>query len=140
MTSPERDNDLIASHVGEPDPEREKELIHRLAGGPTAYLTPWQRVERVALYLLIVAAVVGGVILFTVRQTANGTEASLRLFCPAWRDVATLPLSTTTSPLGIGLIGDARIAYEGANCSSTRTGQLPAPDPRVQQYLQAKGH
>lgn len=116
-----------------------QQIIH---GGPNQFKTLRERIEDWLLYVLVVAFLVGAAILFTVRQTANDTQASLRLFCPAWHDVATLPLSPTAvaGSTGVALVGDARIAYLGARCEHTRTGALPPADPRVTAYLKTKAH
>lgn len=126
-------------------PEREAELRNKLAGGTAAYFTPWQRVERVILYVLVAAALIGAFVLVSVRQTANGAEASLRLFCPAWHDVASAVIPPPTTPVSgvpfsVQIVADARLAYQGAHCDQTKTGSLTPADPRVAAYLKSIGH
>lgn len=99
--------------------------------GAKLFLTRRQRIENVILYCLVIFCIVGGIILFTVRETANGAQADLQRWCPIWRDVATLPVASTTGPIGLGLIADARNGYYGAHCDQTATGPLPPPQSKL---------
>lgn len=103
------------------------------AGASKEYRSTGDRVRGYILYVVVAVIAAGTVIGYGVRQTANSTEAGLRLSCPAYRDIATLPLDVTTKQLGIGIVADFRRAYD-ASCVS-KYGPLPAPDPRIVEYL-----
>lgn len=115
--------------------DQEATVRDALQRGPmAAYSTHRERVERFLLYLLVIIVTVFGLVLISVRATANGTEAALRLFCPAYQDVASLPLLPSSTSVGVALVADFRRAYMGAGCSDTY-GHLPPADPRVAEYL-----
>lgn len=105
-----------------------------LTGGASKeYRSLGDRVRGYVLYIVVAVVLIGAPVVYSIRQTANSTEAALRLSCPAYRDIAMLPLEVTTKQLGLGIVADFRRAYE-ASCVS-KYGTLPAPDPRVIEYL-----
>jgi hypothetical protein len=108
-------------------------------GGTARYLTRGQKFERFMLWALVAAvAVLGGLYLITngvahkADTASRKANTSVQSQCQFYHDVANAPLGASTSPLGLVILADARIAYSGLNCTN---GALAPADPRVQKLL-----
>lgn len=128
--------------------EAEKNVREALNGKGVrkVYLTRRERIREIVLAVLVVAVAIGTPVVITVRSTANGDHAALRLLCPLVKNIAssTIPPvipgapATVGTPTGIQNIGQMRIFYE-STCS--KLGPLPpVTDPRLADYLKSKGH
>jgi len=108
--------------IAENEPTRATKAVRR-----------WFRICSV----LFVTCVVLGVALFGVVR-ADRANRNIEGTCAVWHDVAELPLSANSTQFALQLLADSRIQYHNLDCAS-KYGDLPAPDPRVQQILDLLG-
>lgn len=130
MIRSDREAAAAAAETAELEPRVRSGLA---SGASKEYRSMGDRVRGYVLYAVVAVIVAGAIIGYGIRQTANSTEAALQLSCPAYRDIASLPLDVTTKQLGLGIVADFRRAYD-ASCVS-KYGQLEPPDPRIAEYL-----
>lgn len=88
------------------------------------------------MFALVVILGVSLIAVFVAYQAERGVEGS----CQVWHDLASLPLSQSTTKTGLQLVADGRVQFTHLSCSTSKYGQLPPIDPRVAAVLKAQGH
>lgn len=137
--------DESADEVHGPDAATGSDVIHDptikalIDAGPRHFMTRRQKIERYLLWVIVVAVVALTAGYFAVngiahqaRSASDRANTSVQAQCKFYHDIAAVPPAPTSSLLGLTILADARIAYDGLGCSN---GMLAPADPRVAALL-----
>lgn len=90
---------------------------------------------RMAVLCAVLLIACGALAVGLIAQlNANRATAAVQGSCQFYRDLSELPVTAkSTEPL-LRIVADARVAYDVADCGSSR-GKLAPADPRIIPYL-----
>lgn len=107
--------------------------------GPEQFMTRREKFDMWLGRILLIAVAALAVGYFTVNGIAHQAQSasdransSVQAQCKFYHDIAAVPPAPTSSILGLTILADARIAYDGLGCHN---GTLPKADPRVAELL-----